>query len=253
MRPSTNPVFREGIFSQTQKCADPARAMTIGGSSHRAALLICCTLFTAAWSWWQFFLTHNADSVLLYGIVGLIAGLPLSIVTILRKEWSPFTAPAYALSEGSFLGAASARLEAHFPGVVIQAIIFTFGTFFCLLMGYRLHLFAVGEMFRRVVFTATAGIVFVSCVNLLMILLGVRLGVFETRPLSIFVDVAIAIVAALNLLVDFDFVERASENGDVPKYMEWYAGFGITVTLIWLYTEILWLLSRAHERPRENM
>lgn len=251
MTKTMNPVFRETAFSGLPTSATLGRVMTIEGTIHRTAFLLFCVLATAMWTWNRFFTTHDPGSVLLYGLLGLVGGFPMSIVTLLKKQWAVVTAPVYALFEGLFLGAVSARLESRFPGIPIQAVVLTFGTFFCLLLGYRFRLIRIKEMFRRIVCVATAGVALVYLLNLVLAIAGIRTPLLGGGPAGIIVGLITSVIAALNLIIDFDFVERSAQSG-APKYMEWYAAFGLTVTLIWLYTEIIWLLSKTRESSRES-
>jgi uncharacterized YccA/Bax inhibitor family protein len=169
-------------------------------------------------------------------------------VTVFKKKWSAVTAPAYALLEGLFLGGISAAFEAKFPGIVIQAVALTFGTLFALLIAYRSGLIKPTENFKLGIFAATGGIALFYLVSMVLGFFHVNVPLINSSsPLGIGFSVVVVIIAALNLVLDFDFIEKGSQMG-APKYMEWYAGFGLLVTLVWLYVEILRLLSKLRSR-----
>jgi uncharacterized YccA/Bax inhibitor family protein len=159
-----------------------------------------------------------------------------------------FTAPIYALLEGLFLGGISAIFEAQYPGIVIQAVSLTFGTLFCLLLAYRSGIIKVTENFKLGVAAATGGIALIYLATLVLGLFGVRMPfIHESGLIGIGFSLFVVVIAALNLVLDFDFIESGAKSG-APKYMEWYAAFGLMVTLIWLYIEILRLLAKLRSR-----
>ena len=185
---------------------------------------------------------------MVWTLVGAVGGLILGLVTAFKKEWAPITSPVYALLQGLFLGGFSALFEMKFPGIVIQAVSLTFGTLFCLLLAYRSGLIKATENFKLGVFAATGAIGLFYLVSFILGFFHVSIpGMNGNGLLSIGISVFIVIIAALNLVLDFDFIEKGAEMG-VPKYMEWYAAFGLLVTLIWLYVEILRLLSKLRSR-----
>jgi len=171
------------------------------------------------------------------------------MVTAFKPEWSPFTSPVYALLEGLFLGGISAIFEGLYPGIVMQAVGCTFGTMFCLLAAYRSGLIRATENFKLMVISATGGIALLYLVSM-----GLRLFTSYSIPFiheggiwGIAFSLFVVAIAALNLVLDFDFIEKGVEAG-APKYMEWYAAFGLMVTLVWLYLEILKLLAKMRGR-----
>ena len=181
-------------------------------------------------------------------MTGAIGGLVVALITVFKKQWSPVTAPAYALLEGLFIGAFSAMMEARFPGIVLQAVGLTFGTLASLLVAYRSGLIRVTENFKLGVVAATGGIALLYLVDIAMGFFGHSVGfIHQSSLLGIGFSVVVVIIAALNLVFDFDFIERGVEQG-APKYMEWFAAFGLMVTLVWLYLEILRLLSKLNSR-----
>ena len=249
---SGNPALRADTFLDAGSGAlvrGGAGAMSLNGTVNKTALLLVVTLAGAMFSWSQFsaaMAAGNPAAVMPYVWGGAIGGFIVALATIFRKEWSPFTAPLYAALEGLFLGAASAMFELRYPGIVIQAVALTFGTLAALLLAYRSGLIKATENFKLGVVAATGGIALLYLVNIGMRLFGFQgMGfIHEGSTIGILFSVGVVIVAALNLVLDFDFIEQGVERG-APKYMEWYAAFGLLVTLVWLYLEILRLLGKT--------
>ena len=182
--------------------------------------------------------------------IGLIVGIVLAIATIIKKTWSPITVPLYAICEGLALGGISSIYESMYTGIVQQAIFLTLGIFTALLFAYKTKIIKATENFKLGVFAATGGIAIVYFISFIMSFWGGGLSIMNIQNasmMSIGFSVFVVIIAALNLVLDFDFIEEASEIG-VPKYMEWYATFGLLITLIWLYLEILRLLAKLQSR-----
>src|SRR3984885_12461340 len=223
-------------------------AMTLTGTINKTGVLLICVVATAAWSWSRFFHDPTSDAVSPLLGIGLVGGFVVAMVTIFKKEWSPITAPLYALLEGLALGGISAMFERRYHGIAIQAVGLTFGTLFVLLMAYQSGVIRVTEKFKLGVVAATGGI---AVFYLAQFFLGFFCFHFAALNgsglLGIGFSVVVVIVAALNLVLDFDFIESGVSAG-APKYMEWYGAFGLIVTLIWLYFEILRLLSKLRSR-----
>jgi uncharacterized YccA/Bax inhibitor family protein len=181
-------------------------------------------------------------------LVGLIGGLIFSMVTIFKKTWAPVTAPIYALLEGLVLGGLSAVFDLRYPGIGIQAVSLTFGTLFVLLLAYSSGLIKVTQKFRLGVIAATGGIMVFYLLEMVLGLFGIQFtSINGSGLMGIGFSLIVVAVAALNLVLDFDFIEQGVQAG-APKYMEWYGAFGIMVTLVWLYLEILILLSKLRSR-----
>jgi uncharacterized YccA/Bax inhibitor family protein len=203
---------------------------------------------TAAWSWNQFFHAPASDTVWPLVAIGGIGGFIVAMVTVFKKEWSPITAPIYALLEGLALGGISAVFELRYPGIAMKAVVLTFGTLFVLLMAYHSGLIPVTEKFRLGVVAATGGIAVFYLVQFVLGFFGIRFAAINgSGLLGIGFSAVVVIVAALNLVLDFDFIE-SGVNAGAPKYMEWYGAFGLIVTLVWLYLEILRLLAKLNDR-----
>jgi uncharacterized YccA/Bax inhibitor family protein len=207
--------------------------------------MLALVLITAGWTWNQFYVTQNPAAVAPYMWVGLIGGLILALVTVFKKTWAPITAPIYALLEGLALGGISAVFEARFPGIVLQAVGLTFGTLAALLVAYRSGLIKVTDNFRLGVVAATGGIFVVYLVDMVLRFFGVNIPfIHEGGMIGIGFSIFVVIIAALNLVLDFDFIE-SGVSARAPKYMEWFGAFALMVTLIWLYLEILRLLAKT--------
>lgn len=240
-----NPTLGDKTFVFPDKSE---QAMTLQGTINKSFLLIALT-FTSAMFGWSWALADVQAAGAILGLSGL-AGLILAVITIFWKKGAFITAPLYALAEGLLLGGISGLVNSRFPGIAFQAIALTFGVFFCLLGAYKTGLIRATENFKLGVVAATGAFAlyllgsFVA--HSLFGMSGVPL-IHQTGPLGIGLSVVVVIIAALNLVLDFDFIEQGVERG-APKYMEWYAAFGLLVTLVWLYLEILRLLSKLQSR-----
>ena len=243
MMRSANPTLNKKTFASTFT-VDSSQVMTLNGTVNKTAVLLLLVVLFATFTW-----TRTTTSIPLV-IVGLIGGLIFALVTTFKPHVAPWTAPLYALFEGLFLGGVSAMFEASFPGIVMNAVTLTFGILFALLMAYKSGLIAATENFKLGVTAATGGIFLVYMVNMVLGFFGHQVPYLHgSGPIGIGVSLFIVIIAALNLVLDFDFIEEGAEKG-APKYMEWYGAFGLVVTLVWLYLEILHLLSKLQGRDR---
>jgi uncharacterized YccA/Bax inhibitor family protein len=240
---SGNPVLKDSTFKQPFEVS--GERMTLPGTVNKTAMLLAMTVITAVYAWSRFMQTGDPASVSALLMVGVIGGLIVAVVTVFRPAAAPYTAPAYALLEGLALGGISAVMEARYPGIVIQAVALTFGTLLCLLLAYRSGLIKATENFRLGVVAATGGIMLLYLVSFVMGFFGRSIGfIHEGGTFGILFSAFVVVIAALNLVLDFDFIETGVEQG-APKYMEWYGAFGLMVTLVWLYLEILRLLSKS--------
>jgi len=242
---SGNPALASRAFSG-EVATRRTGVMTIQGCINKTAILLVLAVATASVTWSRASVSTAAAMPWMYA--GMIAGLVLALVTIFKKAWSPATAPMYALAEGLFLGALSCVLNQRFPGIAIQAVGLTFGVLFVMLGVYKARLIRVTEKFRAGVVAATGAIFLVYLLSWILNFFGASIPyIHGTGLIGIGFSVAVVIIASLNLVLDFDFIERASGRG-LPKYMEWYAAFGLMVTLVWLYLEILRLLAKVRGR-----
>jgi uncharacterized YccA/Bax inhibitor family protein len=243
---TSNPALNDKAF-QGERVA-LGEAMTLQGTVNKTGLLLICVVATAAWTWNLFMHSQNPASVYPLMLIGLIGGLITALVTFFKKEWSVVTAPVYALLEGLVLGSISAIFEVRFHGIAIQAVSLTFGTLVVLLLAYRSGLIPVTQKFRLGVVAATGGVMVFYLVQMVLGFFGVHFtSVNSSSPIGIGFSLVVVVIASLNLVLDFDFIESGVRVG-APKYMEWYAAFGLMVTLIWLYLEILRLLSKLRSR-----
>lgn len=253
---SSNPAFSEKIFSK-ERVFTSDETMTVQGTMNKALLMLVLVVLGAAFTWKAFFESIPVDplhpsiptSVIIWMAVGGIGGFITSLVVIFAPKSSPIAAPIYAVLEGLFLGGISAIFAAQYTGnIIIQAVGLTFLTFFLMLTAYRSGWIKVTEKFRTIILVATGAIALMYFLTFILGFFGVNVGfIHSSGPIGIGISVVIIAVAALNLLLDFDFIDRATAQG-APKYMEWFGAFGLMVTLIWLYIEFLRLLSKLNSR-----
>ena len=236
---SGNPVFGNKFDGDAQfRDLPETQKMTLDGTVNKTGLLLALCFTTAAISW-------NMPNPALMGF-GAIGGIVLALITIFRPTSAGTTAPLYAASQGLFLGGITVIFEAQFPGIAIQAIGLTFGTLASLLVCYKTGVIKPTENFRLMIVSATAGIALLYIVNIAMMVFGSGEGIgfiHSSGTFGIIFSLAVVAIAALNLVLDFDFIELGSENG-LPKHMEWFGAFSLMVTLVWLYLEILRLLAK---------
>ncbi|WP_329955135.1 Bax inhibitor-1/YccA family protein [Xanthomonas albilineans] len=254
---SGNPALKESTFLNLGSGAVIARdggAMTLNGTINKTGALLLLTVLTAAFAWSQSLSVDAAGreivapGVIGYVLGGAIGGFVLALITTLKKNWSPITAPLYALVEGFFLGSISALYEHRFNGIVLQAVMLTFGTLFALLFAYRSGMIKATENFKLGVVAATGGIALVYLVTAVLGLFHIQIPyIHGSGTVGIVFSLFVVVVAALNLVLDFDLIENGVKQG-APKYMEWYGAFGLMVTLVWLYIEFLRLLSKLQSR-----
>ena len=248
---SGNPALRESTFLDLGSGTVVSRdggTMTLNGTVNKTGILLLLAVLTAAWAWPQVQVTEAGISGMGYVWGGCIAGFVLALVTVFKKQWAPVSAPLYALAEGLFLGGISAVFEARFPGIVMQAVLLTFGTLFALLFAYRSGLIRATENFKLGVVAATGGIALVYLATIVLGFFNVQIPmIHESGLVGIGFSLFVVVIAALNLVLDFDFIETGVEQG-APKYMEWYGAFGLMVTLVWLYVEFLRLLAKLQSR-----
>jgi len=240
-----NPTLNQNTFTQFS-AARGSEAMTVGGTVQKTAILLGLVILSASYTWDLYF-TKSGASMSGWAMGGALGGFAIAMVTIFKKTWSPFTAPLYAICEGLFIGAISAIMEAQYH-IVIQAVLLTFGTLAALLGAYQTGLIRASEPFKRGVIAATGGIAIAYFISFILGFFHIQVPFINgSGALGIAFSVVVVIVAALNLVIDFDFIEQGAKVG-APKYMEWYASFSLLVTLVWLYLEILRLLAKINRR-----
>tara|TARA_Y100000996_G_scaffold352091_1_gene291576 strand:+ start:1396 stop:2133 length:738 start_codon:yes stop_codon:yes gene_type:complete len=236
---SGNPALTKNTFNNSR--VDHAdNVMTLDGTVNKTALslliLMGCAFYT--------FTNNNTNFIWM----GIIAGTILALATIFKKDWAPYTVPFYAAFEGLALGGISTIYAHMYTGIVQQAIFLTFGIFLALLFAYKTQIIKATENFKLGVFAATGGIFFFYLISLILSFFGSEISILNPTNgglMSIGFSIFVVIIASLNLVLDFDFIEHGAEVG-APKYMEWYGAFGLLVTLIWLYLEILKLLAKLY-------
>ena len=244
---SGNPSLSDATFkSEGYK---EGRTMTLQGTVNKTGILLTLLILAAVYPWNLYFQSGNPALVMPFALGGAIGGFIFAIITIFKKTWAGLTAPVYAVLQGLFLGSISAIFEAQYPGIVIQATGLTFGTLASLLMLYKLGIIKPTENFKLMIVSATMGIGVLYFISFIMNMFGSSgIGFIHSNGLfGIGFSLFVVAIAALNLVLDFDFIEQGSEQG-APAYMEWYGAFSLMVTLVWLYLEILRLLAKLRSR-----
>jgi len=251
---NTNTFENFGVYRQEAATASTDR-MTINGTVQKTFFLLVLAFGSACFTWSRTFQVVEADPSAGIGAVApwvfgsAIVGFITAMVICFKQTWAPILAPVYAVAEGFFLGGISAGFEARYPGIVVQAIGGTFGTLFCLLAAYQSGLIKATENFKLGIVAATGGIAMLYLVMFVASMFGFPLfaSLHGSGMIGIGFSLVVVAIAALNLVLDFDFIEQAAERG-APKYLEWYGGFALMVTLVWLYLEILRLLAKLQDR-----
>lgn len=247
---TSNPALSSGTFQNLAQTA--GERMTVSGTINKSFILVSLVMASALWSWSNAFpqgwSMGAAPAIPEWYLPAVIGAFALSLVIIFWKTSAPYLTPVYAILEGLSLGAISAIFEFKYPGIALQAMLSTIATFIALLMCYRSGLIQATDGFKRGVFAATGGIALVYIIDMALRFFGMNVPfIHDSGPLGIGISLVIVGVAALNLILDFDFIERGAREG-APKYMEWYSAFGLLITLVWLYLEILRLLSKGRKR-----
>jgi uncharacterized YccA/Bax inhibitor family protein len=233
---SSNPAFSNTIWRSQSKDSK----MTMTGIFMKSMFCILLLGLTTYYVWQ---LVEKGVSVKWYTTGGMLAAIVFSILTAYKRKWSPVTAPLYALAKGLFLGGISAYAENRFPGMPMKAVSITILTFFVMLLLYQLRLIKVTKRFRSVIITATVTIMFIYIINWVLTFFGLSLPfVWGTSWFAIGFNVLATIIAYFSLLLDFDFIDR--KVGRAPQYYEWVATWGLLITLVWLYIEVLRLLKK---------
>ncbi len=251
MMRSSNPALKESSFLDINSgtvVRGGSDVMTLNGTVNKTGMLLLLCVLTAAFAWNQVTTPAGVVGVMPYMLGGAIGGFVLAMVTIFKKEWAPITAPMYALLEGLFLGSISAMYNHLYQGIVMQAVLLTFGTMFAMLFAYRSGMIRPTEKFKLRVTAATGGIVLVYLASFALSFFNINIPlIHESGIVGIGFSLFVVVIASLNLVMDFDFIAIGAERG-APKYMEWYGAFGLMVTLVWLYVAFLRLLSKLQSR-----
>ena len=244
-----NPVLNEKAFQRADQLVGASEeAMSLEGTINKTAFLLLLVAGGAAWVWTRYFQSLDPAVIMPYIVAGLIGGVVAALVTIFLPAWARISAPVYAAAQGLALGGISAFYEQRLHGIVFQAIGLTFGVLVVMLLAYRSGLIKVTDRFRMIVVAATGGIALLYFASIVLSFFGVTVPfIHQGGTFGIVFSLVVVGIAAANLALDFDFIQRGVEHG-APKLMEWYAAFGLVVTLIWLYVAILRLLSKLRSR-----
>ena len=249
---SGNPALSEKKFSSTvlDNFVSYENAMTVRGTLNKFGFLFLMVLGTSFYSWKEFADGGNVTPLILTGAIG---GLIVAIVISFKKEWAPYLAPLYALLEGLFIGAISSMYNNAFaakaPNLIMNAVGLTFGVAIAMYLLYSFKIIKATEKFKSVIITATVGIAIFYVLVMVLRMVGYDNMPFlhEGSTFGIIFSLFVVTIAALNLILDFDMIEKGAEMG-APKYMEWYGAFGLMVTIVWLYLEILRLLAKISSK-----
>lgn len=245
---SGNPTLGEKAF-QSVGTFTGDQSMTIQGTLQKFGFMLIMLMGTAFYAWKEF---QGHGNVMPLMLTGLIGGFVVALVIIFKKNWSPYLAPAYALLQGLFIGTISAMYNDMFaekaPNLIMNAVGLTLGTAVAMYVLYSMRIIRATERFKSIIFVATAGIAIFYLIAMVLRLFGVEIAfLHEGSLLGIGFSLFVVAIAALNLILDFDMIEQGAAQG-APKFMEWYGAFGLMVTIVWLYLEILRLLSKLSDR-----
>ncbi|HKB46034.1 MAG TPA: Bax inhibitor-1/YccA family protein [Chitinophagaceae bacterium] len=242
---SSNPALQEKSYQGTIfEGISTGQEMTIRGTMNKLGFLLLMMIGSTVFSWDQFNKGSNPMPLMLIGVFG---GLALAIVMMIKKQWSPYIAPAYGILEGLFVGSISAMYNNAYPGLPVQAVALTLLVTLVMFLIYRYRIIKVTGKFRTIIVVATSAIAIFYLIQWLSYSIGGSFFAYSftnsSTPISIGFSILVTALAALNLLLNFDTIEKGVEM-KAPKYMEWYSAFGLLVTIVWLYLEILRLLSK---------
>lgn len=246
---ASNPVLSRLAEAARDTLSTTARGdvMTRAGTAGKSIVLLVLCAFSASFTWTQV-AGGNTAIVMPALLVGGLGGFIMAMVVSFKPNTAPITAPIYAVLEGLMLGAISALFNAKYAGLPQQAVLLTFAVALGVFTLYRMNILKATEGFRRMVVGATIGIAVFYLVNIVLTMFGVNMGyTMSSSPIAIGINLVIAGVAAMNLVLNFDDIDQAVRMG-APKRMEWYGAFGLMVTLVWLYLELLRLLARMQGR-----
>lgn len=251
---SSNPTLGPGVFANARNYG-VGESMTIQGTINKSFVLLFLIIISAGWIWQKFAQPINpwatdqqiyeqVSKLMGIGFIGGIAGLILAIIMRFNLKSSTYLAPVYAICEGVFLAGISARYEMMYPGLVMQAIVLTFATLFCLLAGYRSGIIKVTEKFKSIVFSAVMAIIALYVLQMFLFWFKIEIPyIFGANPIGIGFSILVVAVASGVLVINFDMINQMSYQGG-PKFMEWYCAFSLMAALVWLYVEILILLAK---------
>ncbi|MGH8141548.1 MAG: Bax inhibitor-1/YccA family protein [Steroidobacteraceae bacterium] len=243
-----NPGLNAKTFAALPRPAVGEESMTLQGTINKSFLLLVVLLAAAFWTWSQYLTSGNAGVVAAPMIIGAIAGLVLALIISFKPTTAPYLSIPYAACEGLLMGGISAQFEHRYPGIAIQAVALTFGVLAAMLLAYKTGLIKVTQRFMAIVVAGTGAIMLLYLVSMVLNLFHVSTPfLYGSSPLSIGISLVIIGFAALNLVLDFFLIDSGVSQG-APRYMEWYCAFGLLVTLVWLYLEILRFLAKTQRR-----
>lgn len=246
---SSNPTLSDDTFTRYGYTRDMTDTMTVQGVVVKTLILLLFTLLSAGFVWSKFYQSGgSASAVNGWMMAGAIGGFIVALITTFKMQWAPVTAILYAILEGFFIGGLSSIMEASYPGIVIQATGLTFTTLASMLFAYQSGLIPASQNFRLGIVAATGGLAVFYLIAFGLSFFNIQVpGVFGSGWVGIAFSLFAVTIAALNFVLDFDFIVAGARNR-APKFMEWYAGFAMMVTLIWLYIESLRLLAKLRDR-----
>lgn len=239
---SSNPAFGKRVWGNVEFVQ--GAQMTLQGTINKTLISLILVLGSASYTW-DMFLQGNGSSAIIFG--GFIGGFVLALITIFKNDLAKYTVPLYAIFEGAALGGISSMYNEAYNGLPMQAVALTFGTFFVMLFAYKARIIRATEKFRSIIISAMGGIFLVYIISFVMSFFGVDSFIYGNSLMSIGFSLLIVVIAAFSLILDFDFIEKGVSQR-LPKNYEWMGAFGLLVTLIWLYVEILRLLSKISSR-----
>jgi len=246
---SGNPSFGKNTYDKVGRAINSSQAMTVNGAIGKTGILLALVALGAITTWNMFNNITYSNLIMPLFWIGLVGGLIISLIITFKKTMAPYLSPVYAILKGLALGGISAILNAYYPGIAFQAIVLTLIVTTIMLILYRLRVIRATQKFKSIIFIATASIGVFYLISFILSFFGITSPAFAATPLGIGISVFVVIIAALNLIIDFDFIEQGAAC-QAPKYMEWYGAFGLMVTLIWLYIEILRLLAKIAASSR---
>lgn len=245
MMRTSNPTLNDKVFANAPAAVD-GQVMTLQGAVNKTFILALLLVISGGFSWQ--FVQANPQLSGMLSIGSALVGFVLVMASSFKPTWSPVVAPAYGLVEGVFVGVISARYSALYDGIVLQAALLTLGILFALLFAYQSRLIQATENFKLGLVAATGGIAIVYLASIVLSFFGIQIPLIHQSGLvGIGFSLVVVVIAALNLVLDFDFIEKGVAQG-APKYMEWQSALGLLVTIVWLYIEMLRLLSKLRSR-----
>ncbi len=245
---SSNPTLTSKIFDKSNTIeANLQGTMSVRGTINKFGFLLLMVIGAACYTW-SLYADLKQGTLNTLMMVGIFGGLIIALAITFKPTWAQYLAPLYAILEGLFLGGISVLVNEMFktkyPGLVIQAVGLTFGVSLAMFLLYNFRIIKATEKFKSVIIAATMGIAIFYLISMVVRMFGVNMPfMYDSSLLGIGISLFVVAIAALNLILDFDMIEQSAEQG-APKYMEWYGAFGLMVTIVWLYLEILKLLMR---------